>query len=89
MEPEAYLLQRFGSPVRSEHPSLLHGDIWSGNVLCKGGEAVYIDPAIYYGNYEMELVFITLFTPSRSVFSMRMASIAKWIATSLQHAGIF
>ena len=43
------------------HPSLLHGDIWSGNVLCKEGRATYIDPAIYHAHYEMEIAFISLF----------------------------
>jgi fructosamine-3-kinase len=43
-------------------PSLLHGDIWSGNVLSQAGRfAALIDPAIYYGHYEMELAFIGMF----------------------------
>jgi fructosamine-3-kinase len=43
-------------------PSLLHGDIWSGNVLARAGRIVgLIDPAIYYGHAEIELAFITLF----------------------------
>lgn len=44
-----------------EHASLLHGDIWGGNVLSKRGEGVLIDPAIYYGAYEMEIAFTRLF----------------------------
>ncbi len=43
------------------NPSLLHGDIWSGNVLFEQKGACLIDPAIYYGDKEMELAFILLF----------------------------
>jgi len=43
------------------HPSFLHGDIWSGNVMCKNNLPILIDPAIYNGHYEMELAFINLF----------------------------
>lgn len=43
-------------------PSLIHGDMWSGNVLAKdGGIAGFIDPAIYYADAEIELAFTTLF----------------------------
>ncbi len=45
-----------------EPPALIHGDLWSGNFLCdENGEAVLIDPAIYYANREMELAFTKLF----------------------------
>ena len=43
------------------YPSLLHGDIWSGNVLFEREGACLIDPAIYFGDREMELAFILLF----------------------------
>lgn len=49
-------------------PSLIHGDIWSGNVLCAPGPdggnriAAFIDPSVYYADAEMELAFITLFS---------------------------
>ena len=43
------------------HPSLLHGDVWNGNVLFEREGACLIDPAIYYGDKEMELAFILLF----------------------------
>ena len=43
------------------YPSLLHGDVWSGNVLFENAGACLIDPAIYYGDKEMELAFILLF----------------------------
>ena len=43
-------------------PSLVHGDIWSGNVLaCRGRIAAFLDPAIYYADPEVELAFIKLF----------------------------
>jgi protein-ribulosamine 3-kinase len=45
-----------------EKPSLLHGDLWSGNVMAGLSEApVLIDPAVYYGNREIEIAFTTLF----------------------------
>jgi len=44
------------------HPSLLHGDVWTTNVLAaKGRITGFIDPAIYYGHPEIELAFSTLF----------------------------
>lgn len=43
-------------------PSLLHGDLWSGNYLFNtSGEAVLIDPAVYYGHPEMDLAFSKMF----------------------------
>ncbi len=47
--------------MRTIYPSLLHGDVWSGNVLFEREGACLIDPAIYYGDKEMELAFILLF----------------------------
>lgn len=45
-----------------EHPSLLHGDAWAGNVLAKDDRiTAFLDPAIYYGDPEVELAFTTLF----------------------------
>lgn len=43
-------------------PSLLHGDLWSGNYLVgMGNIPVLIDPAIYYGHWEAELAMTKLF----------------------------
>jgi len=45
-----------------EAPALLHGDLWSGNFLCSAtGEAVLIDPAVYYGHREMDIGMSKLF----------------------------
>ncbi len=48
--------------IEPKQSSLIHGDVWSGNVLIHRGEvAAFIDPAIYYGHHEVDLAFIMLF----------------------------
>jgi len=42
-------------------PSLLHGDIWSGNMLYDEAGAVLIDPALYFGDREVDVAFIEMF----------------------------
>lgn len=42
-------------------PSLLHGDLWSANILFNMNGATVIDPAIYFGDKEVELAYILLF----------------------------
>lgn len=43
-------------------PSLLHGDLWSGNWLVDAdGEPVIFDPAVYYGDREADLAMTRLF----------------------------
>ena len=43
-------------------PALLHGDLWSGNILVRDGRlAALIDPACYYGHAEADLGMLTLF----------------------------
>ena len=43
-------------------PSLIHGDMWTGNVLSRAGRiAGFVDPAIHYADAEVELAFSTLF----------------------------
>lgn len=45
-----------------EIASLLHGDLWAGNLLYGADRvAAFIDPAIYYGHPEIELACTTLF----------------------------
>ncbi|GAB3232218.1 fructosamine kinase family protein [Algoriphagus aestuariicola] len=53
---------RLDSIFPKEKPALLHGDIWSGNVICdREGLPCLIDPAVYYGHREMDIAFSRLF----------------------------
>lgn len=53
-------------------PSLIHGDIWSGNVLAVPGRVTaFLDPAPYYAHAEVELAFITLFSTFGPAFLER------------------
>lgn len=48
--------------IEPEKPSLLHGDLWSGNVMCgPDGKAMLIDPAAYVGHAEADLAMTELF----------------------------
>ena len=43
-------------------PSLLHGDLWSGNYAADdAGEPVIFDPAVYYGDRETDIAMTELF----------------------------
>ncbi len=42
-------------------PALLHGDLWSGNVMAQDGVPIFIDPAVYFGHHEVDLAMIDLF----------------------------
>ncbi len=43
-------------------PSLVHGDLWSGNFLCTSDDLpVLIDPAVHYADREVEIAFVELF----------------------------
>jgi protein-ribulosamine 3-kinase len=44
-------------------PSLIHGDAQQNNFISTGMGAVVIDPAVYYGNPEMDLAYIDYFQP--------------------------
>ncbi len=51
-------------------PSLLHGDLWGGNILVSGSKvSALIDPASYYGHREVDVAMLTVFSdPPRSFF---------------------
>ena len=58
----------------SATPSLIHGDMWGGNVLCYRGQiSGFVDPAIYYADAEIELAFSTLFNTFGDAFFDRYA----------------
>jgi fructosamine-3-kinase len=57
------------SIMSPEKPSLLHGDLWSGNFMCDNKESpVFIDPAAYFGHRSMDLAMTTLFGGFDPVF---------------------
>lgn len=50
-------------------PSLVHGDLWSGNFMVNNrGKACLIDPAAYYGHPEVDIAMSTLFGGFSSQF---------------------
>ncbi|HUW73805.1 MAG TPA: fructosamine kinase family protein [Methyloceanibacter sp.] len=57
------LAERLDDYLLEPHfPSLLHGDLWTGNVLVDGSRiAGFVDPAISCGHPEIELAFTTMF----------------------------
>lgn len=65
----ASLDQRLFEP---DYPSLLHGDVWTSNVLAEDNHITgFVDPAIYFGHPEIELAFIALFSTFGSAFFNR------------------
>jgi fructosamine-3-kinase len=61
LERLAEQLERWLDGVE-RRPSLLHGDLWGGNVLVtSSGAPALIDPAVYYGDREAELAYTELF----------------------------
>jgi fructosamine-3-kinase len=59
-----------------EQSSLIHGDVWSANVLAKGDRiTAFLDPAIYHADAEIEVAFINLFNSFGEPFLERYAEI--------------
>jgi len=57
------LLSRFPALIdHSPRPSLLHGDLWGGNLgFTREGNPVIYDPATYFGDREAEIAMTELF----------------------------
>jgi len=56
------LFFRLNEILPNEKPSLIHGDLWYGNLMNKNGKSpVFIDPAIYFGNREMDIAMTQMF----------------------------
>jgi len=50
------------SILYQETPTLVHGDLWSGNMMCdEKGSPCLIDPAVYFGHREVDLAMTKLF----------------------------
>jgi len=57
-----FFCSRLDELFPEEKPSLLHGDLWSGNYLItNNGQAALIDPAVYCGHREMDIGMTKLF----------------------------
>ena len=57
------LAQRLNDLLPASPPaSLLHGDLWTGNMLVREGTLVaLVDPACYYGHAEVDVAMLDLF----------------------------
>ena len=63
------LYKKLGDFLPEEPPSLLHGDLWQGNVIGNAlGAPCLIDPAIYYGHREVDLAMTKLFGEFEDAF---------------------
>lgn len=62
MQQMERLCRRLPQIFPPEAPSLLHGDLWSGNFMVgQNGKACIFDPSVYYGHREMDLAMTRLF----------------------------
>lgn len=49
-------------------PSLLHGDLWTGNIIAHNNQSYLIDPACYFGHNEVDIAMLNLFGSPHEVF---------------------
>ncbi|RAW03253.1 fructosamine kinase family protein [Pseudochryseolinea flava] len=55
------LYRKLSSLLPNEKASLLHGDLWRGNLITSQGAPCLIDPAVYYGHREVDIAMTQLF----------------------------
>lgn len=55
------LIERLAGILPASTPSLVHGDLWSGNVLATARGPALVDPSCAYADREMEFGITTLF----------------------------
>lgn len=55
------LFGKLGEIMPEEKPSLLHGDLWSGNKMNTPKGPAIFDPAVYYGHREADLSMTHMF----------------------------
>lgn len=56
-------------------PGLVHGDVWAGNVLFRGGRvAAFIDPALSFADPEVEIAYIEWLSTFGPAFHRRYQS---------------
>jgi len=61
-----YLLKNMKNFIPNKpKASLLHGDLWEGNILFKKKKFIgFIDPGSFFGHNEMEIAYLRWFNPS-------------------------
>lgn len=56
------LYKKLPDILPEEPPSLIHGDLWSGNYMVDSdGYPCFIDPAVYYGHRKADIAMSKLF----------------------------
>jgi protein-ribulosamine 3-kinase len=56
------LYKKLAELLPEEKPSLIHGDLWSGNYIpTENNSPCIFDPAVYYGHREMDIAMSKLF----------------------------
>ncbi|MFG6666318.1 fructosamine kinase family protein [Halomonas sp. HNIBRBA4712] len=65
LDAQAQTLERW---LPDASPSLVHGDLWSGNVLYTSRGPALIDPAVYRHYPEVDLAMLTLFGDPGAAF---------------------